>query len=439
MCDTMVALPSVTRDNTMMFAKNSDRQANEPHLIIRIPRQSYAAGSRLDCTYISMEQAEETFEVLLLKPSWIWGAEMGANEFGLNIGNEAVFTRVPYQKEGGLIGMDMLRLALERCRTADEALHYMIELLERFGQGGNCGYEQPFFYHNSFLIADRKKAWKLETAGIYWAAVEVKDLDSISNCLSIGEDFDCSHPRLIDHAREQGWLKKGQSFDFARCYTEPVYTYFSGSRSRRAMGLEMLQKNRGAIDTDTMKSILRSHQEDIQGRQFETASVKSICMHAGFLYGDHTTGSYVASIGSEQQSTYWITGASTPCLSVFKPFFFLEAEPLSFLEQESVQAAWYWWEREYLHRLVLSGRRQNLQEYTQERNRLEQQWLDLEARADSDEERLQLMNRACKEEAALLNKYVELASEAQPGRKKGNWYFRRYWRQQNKKAKITIP
>jgi hypothetical protein len=96
-------------------------------------------GSKVKCTYIEIEQAEETYEVLLLKPYWIWGAEMGCNEYGLNIGNEAVFTKEPNGKES-LIGMDMLRIALERCKTSKEAVDLIVQLLEMYGQGGNCGW-----------------------------------------------------------------------------------------------------------------------------------------------------------------------------------------------------------------------------------------------------------------------------------------------------------
>src|SRR5690554_5343005 len=179
MCDTMVALGDATKDGSVIFAKNSDRQPNEPHLILRIPRNRYPKGKKLKCTYIEIDQVEETYEVLLLKPSWIWGAEMGSNEFGLTIGNEAVFTKENYG-EPALLGMDMLRIALERCKSSEDALNLIIHLLETYGQGGNCGYQKRFTYHNSFLIADRNSAWVLETAGQYWVAEKVKSIRSIS-------------------------------------------------------------------------------------------------------------------------------------------------------------------------------------------------------------------------------------------------------------------
>ena len=56
-----------------------------------------------------IDQSPVTYEVLLLKPAWTWGCEMGSNEYGLNIGNEAVFTLEKYAKIG-LTGMDMVRL-----------------------------------------------------------------------------------------------------------------------------------------------------------------------------------------------------------------------------------------------------------------------------------------------------------------------------------------
>ncbi len=60
------------------------------------------SGSRVRCTYIEVPQVKKTYSVLLSKPFWIWGAEMGANENGVVIGNEAVFTRYTNNKEPGL-------------------------------------------------------------------------------------------------------------------------------------------------------------------------------------------------------------------------------------------------------------------------------------------------------------------------------------------------
>jgi secernin len=97
-----------------------------------------------------------THGVLLCKPVWMWGAEMGANDVGVAIANEAVFaSRVSPRREPALLGMDLLRLALERSATADAAVSVIAALVESHGQGGNCAFRGSFYYHNAFLIADR--------------------------------------------------------------------------------------------------------------------------------------------------------------------------------------------------------------------------------------------------------------------------------------------
>src|SRR5512139_2745316 len=114
MCDTLVALGNVTADGVTLFGKNSDREPNEAHQLLRVPAAEHPAGSTVQCTYLEIPQVDHTCEVLLGKPFWMWGAEMGANEHGVAIGNEAVFTKVPQMKGAALTGMDLLRLGLER-------------------------------------------------------------------------------------------------------------------------------------------------------------------------------------------------------------------------------------------------------------------------------------------------------------------------------------
>ena len=183
MCDTLGRLGQ----DRSFFAKNSDRSPNEAQVLEYHPARRGLSGD-VKCTYISIPEAESTHAVLLSRPQWMWGAEMGVNEHGLCIGNEAVFTRGAYGKSG-LTGMDLLRLALERCATAKEAAELIIGLLERCGQGGNCGFDHDFYYDNAFLLMDRDSLLVLETAGKDWALKE-SSAAAISNRLSRGADTD---------------------------------------------------------------------------------------------------------------------------------------------------------------------------------------------------------------------------------------------------------
>ncbi|MEW5786132.1 MAG: peptidase U34 [Bacillota bacterium] len=433
MCDTMVALGNSTGDGSVLFAKNSDRQPNEPLITIRNPRKRYQKGEKVKCTYIEIDQAEETYEVLLLKPSWIWGAEMGCNEFGLNIGNEAVFTREKCGPEK-LLGMDLLRLALERCRSSEQALDLIIDLLARYGQGGNCGYEKKFTYHNSFLIADTCSAWVLETAGEYWAAEKVKDVKCISNRLTIGSRFDRSHPDLIKHAVQKGWCKDDSDFHFARCYSNPLMTRFSGSAQRLDISSSTLEREKGRIITATLRSILRSHEAGLEGRQFTRHSLKSVCMHGGFLFGDHTTGSYIATL-NEKACTYLITGSSTPCIAVFKPYWMISSENFSFKEEAAQAAVEFWRKREKLHRHILENRIPDLAAYLAGRERLEEEIDQLIAALDFNavgESRLQeIMDYALAAEEKLINQAMRGVKEkVKPAGIKGGLYFKSYWKKQ---------
>lgn len=442
LCDTMVALGNATKDGSVLFAKNSDRQPNEPHLIIHIPRKTYPSGSKVKCTYIEMEQVSETFEVLLLKPSWMWGAEMGSNEFGLTIGNEAVFTKEKYSNTG-LLGMDLLRLALERCVKSEEAVDLITDLLAQYGQGGNCGFEKSFTYHNSFLIADKDSAWVLETAGEYWAAEKVKDVRSISNGLTIGSSFDQAHPHLIEHAIEKGWCKGKEDFHFARCYSDPLYTHFARATARKACSTSILESQKGEITVDTMKEILRSHDTTFKGKEFTQPSLSSVCMHGGGLIGDHTTGSNIVSI-HPNRITHWVTGSSTPCISIFKPLWVLDGKIFPFGESNEDQALAFWHKHEQLHRLRLENRLPQFDQYVLEKEALEQQFASKVAEIDlnsiDDSELMKLRNWAWQEVEKLIDETLENKIDS-PGKIKGSLMHRNYWKKKNAKLlkqKITI-
>lgn len=58
MCDTMVALPSITKDGAVYFATNSDRDPNEAQQVIIFPGGEHKQGSTLRCTYIGIPQVQ---------------------------------------------------------------------------------------------------------------------------------------------------------------------------------------------------------------------------------------------------------------------------------------------------------------------------------------------------------------------------------------------
>jgi secernin len=54
MCDTFVALGNVTKDDSAIFGKNSDRKPNEIHEVLLIPHAAHLKDAVVECTYIDI-------------------------------------------------------------------------------------------------------------------------------------------------------------------------------------------------------------------------------------------------------------------------------------------------------------------------------------------------------------------------------------------------
>ncbi len=374
MCDTLVALPAATRDGATWFGKNSDREPTEAQAVEHHEARGGRGHRTVRCTWMELPEAGPTEEVVLSRPAWMWGAEMGVNASGVAIGNEAVFTRVPVA-ERGLLGMDLVRLALERATSADGALEVICWMLGRYGQGGRAGHRDARFrYHNSFLIADRERAWVLETAGPYWAAERVRDLRTISNRLSIGEAPDLVGPGTVDAGWRLSGRPRGGDFHFANSFAHPWLGPFTGGRARARCSAGALGASRGAIGGETLRAALRSH-AGLAPR--DGLTMRQPCAHARWLptrRAGQTTGSLVARLSTEAR--VWATGTSSPCISVFKPVPLgegpFDAGPSPAADGEDSSSLF--WRHERLHRAVI-------RDYDERRAVFERARRDEEARA----------------------------------------------------------
>ena len=343
MCDTWVAMPDSTMEKNVIFAKNSDRPIIDCQPLLFHPREVWPANSRVRTTYIEIPQVGLTYAHLGSSPYWCWGYEEGINEFSLVIGNEAIFTRSSREAseesrlgrdpDFGLLGMDLIRLALERCKTSRQAVNLIGGLVERYGQFGSGSPGKSHSeggYDNSFIIADRQEAWILEAAGRLWAAKRVVDrFASISNQPAIRTEWDLGSPDLIEHAMQRDWwpLDQKATFDFARAYIdEKVPRQISHIRAMRSR--QLLAEKDGQLNDRWMMRIARDHYEDtlLQGPYFDPGDPDflSLCMHvspAGFTWGN-TASSCVAVLPQAETGLpifWWTPGP--PCNGCYVPFF----------------------------------------------------------------------------------------------------------------------
>jgi secernin len=314
MCDTLCA---IGRGRTL-FGKNSDRPVAEIQVV-----EKYAArpaGGRLRTQYVEVDNAGAC-GLVGSRPTWLWGFEHGVNEHGVAIGNEKVWTvDDPRAAQPALIGMDLVRLGLERAATADDALDAITTLLAAHGQGGSGEDDPPDPYWSSFLIADARGAWVLETSGRTWAARPIDDGAAISNRITLGTDW----------TRASADVPAGADFDRWRNPRTPTGI----ADHRLAATRRCVATSGGALTAGDVVATLRHHGDRTWGAPGSDPADLSppptgvqedwrgvtVCMHV--RGAQVTNGSLVAELPVDRNAPLraWIALGS-PCVSVYVPTF----------------------------------------------------------------------------------------------------------------------
>ncbi len=411
-CDTFALTAGAYAGGKNILCKNSDRPLGEAQPLQYYPRRSYGAGEVLKCTHLTIPQAETAWAVLGCQPYWIWGFEMGVNEWGLAIGNEAQGSRCEAETETGLLGMDLLRLALERAKTAREAITVITGLLETYGQNANASMLFDRRYENSFMLVDKNEVWLLETAGRQWVAKQVRDRAAISNCYTIEGDFDLCSDNMEEHARGRRWLAPDEEMNFAKAYTAPaIRQTASNPRHRRLVKLVGAKPQLTEADC---KGVLRDH---FEGELIEPrfgacyGMFVTVCMHAMTWDASQTTCSLLAH-WDEALGMVCRYAPSIPCCSVYLPVYMTGQLP----ECLSRGGEYYdpdslWWQTERLA-MAISIDEERFGGAARERLRALENAI-AESTAAAEEKAKLLMRRGREEEAKNVLTAVTAESAAQ--------------------------
>jgi len=223
-CTNLLVTKGASADGSVMITYTCDGEFH-PHLE-HLPAADYPAGDSLairdwaDSVRGYIHQVEHTYAVV-----------SQINEHQLAISETTFGGREELRNPDGLLHYwDMMILALQRARTAREAITVMTDLVERYGyrSGGE-----------SFSIADTEEAWILEMIGpgegghgAAWVAVRVPDghIAAHANKARIGrfprnDTENCVFSTNIESlAIKKGYFDpgSGNAFSFADIYCPPT-------------------------------------------------------------------------------------------------------------------------------------------------------------------------------------------------------------------------
>jgi dipeptidase len=222
-CTSVLVTKGASEDGSTMISYSCDGEFH-PHIRM-IPAADHKPGSMVEVRDWrglkgKIPQVPHTYKVLGLM-----------NEHQLAIGETTFEGRLELRNPDGMFHYYALMLfALQRARTAREAVTVMTDLVEKYGYASEG---------ESISIADKEEVWLLEIVGTgkggkgaVWVAVRIPDgmVCAHANMSRIRE-FPLDDPEnvrysknVISFAKEKGYYnpKDGKPFSFSHAYNPPT-------------------------------------------------------------------------------------------------------------------------------------------------------------------------------------------------------------------------
>ena len=210
----------------------------------------------------------------------------------------------------------------------------------------------------------------------------------------------------------RGGVKIQDDFNFSKCYSDPLITYFGDAKGRQACTTMNLSQGKTGLEARDLMKLLRTHRRgnpsDWSPDRGLTGS--DICMHAGFgpVRINETTGSMVSELGTGE-STPLVYGTAAPCTGIFKPVWFSAGLPdMGPIPSGKFDPGSLWWRHEQLHRQVILDHAYRLSLYQEERDQIENDFIaGAESISEASDSEKLAYSKACFEKAKYCyNKVV---------------------------------
>ena len=251
--DMVVALKQASANGATLFGLNHHAAVDQRHAVRWVPGQMHIPGEISLSATLKVPQARQTYAVLGIQPIGEWGFTHGVNEHKVTAGVTQWRSRLPVE-QAALSGHDLVRLALERGRSAHHAVEVLTDLLEHYAPGINDGANGYIF-----LIADANEAYVLETAGHFWALLECSHTRVVTDAAMIHQDWQRLAPGLASHVIEKGWWQDdGSKIDFIRCFGDSAEKCKFAHKRWGHASLALAQQQ-GAIDAHFLRRMLADH------------------------------------------------------------------------------------------------------------------------------------------------------------------------------------